>query len=636
MSATSRLSLLVSSLGLLCLGGPSSASDLKQPYRVKVVVHVERHPLLTDVFRKQMQRELGDGVQAALGALARVEATDSHPRLLEIRTQGLGRALDGYHERSDYHTHFVLIDFSGTHYQVQTRMHDGLTGLSSPVVRRGRTRDRAYVARVAGFLMERDLSLLGTVKSDPDAAGLVRLELKAGGLGDLGRWVKKGEVFRLVRGEGAGPAQVVDWAFLQVATPPADGVCECKLFSRFELSSVTGQRSAVGLRAVLLGTGSGPLRLRVLQQKKGGGAGPLEGSVGLQLRKNGFEGEESGMLRVPALTPGKEVDTSRYGAKGRFDRLAFVSVVSGETRRARFPVPVLDDRVTVLVVPATSEEGSLLADRVRLLLGAVRVAYDVQVQQFNDINELTAKPEQRVKALARVRQTLERLEKDYSTYTAERDEMKTEVAKLPPNQQPPPQLLSAIDALLKQIKSGEADLVKHVALLEKIEKEENDPKKKDWLGQLEQAKLLEKQGELGKAIAIYEKAPPEFQDAALKNQLAELKKLWEPKSPEHAKARKFIYEVWPGLDTPSLEARLKDAKAALAECEKVGDLLGPAKLLRGIQGHLARLSKELDRLQPEVNILDDKPTKLIQKLLPELQALDKAVNAYLEKNRPAK
>jgi chromosome segregation ATPase len=258
------------------------------------------------------------------------------------------------------------------------------------------------------------------------------------------------------------------------------------------------------------------------------------------------------------------------------------------------------------------------------------------VQQFNDINELTVKPDQRAKALTRVRQTLERLEKDYSTYTAERDELKTEVARLPMNQQPPPQLLSAIDALLKRIKSGEGDLLKHVALLEKIEKEESDPKKKEWLGQLEQAKLLEKQGELGKAIAIYEKAPPEFQDAALKNQLAELKKLWEPKSPEHAKARKFIYEVWPTLDTPSLEARLKDAKEAFAQCEKVGDLLGPAKLLRGIQGHLARLTKELDRLQPEVNILDDKPTKLIQKLLPELQALDKAVNAYLEKNRPAK
>src|SRR5688572_3238719 len=98
MSASYRLPLLVFSVSL-CLCGSLPASQLKEPYRVRIVVHVERHRLLTDIFRKQLMRELGDWTQTGLGALAKVEVTDTHPHLLTVRTQGLGRALDGYRER---------------------------------------------------------------------------------------------------------------------------------------------------------------------------------------------------------------------------------------------------------------------------------------------------------------------------------------------------------------------------------------------------------------------------------------------------------------------------------------------------------------------------------------------------------
>src|SRR5262249_10571990 len=100
---------------LLALGvwaivpAPLLASGAKEPYQLRIVVHVAPHRLLTDVFREQVARELGDGLQAALGALARVEVTDKHPLLAEILRQGLERGLAGFTDRSSGKTHFVLI-----------------------------------------------------------------------------------------------------------------------------------------------------------------------------------------------------------------------------------------------------------------------------------------------------------------------------------------------------------------------------------------------------------------------------------------------------------------------------------------------------------------------------------------------
>ena len=64
---TALRSLLVVA-GALALGsGTAQANDLEKPYALRIVLDVERHRLLTDVFREQVARELGDGLRAALG-----------------------------------------------------------------------------------------------------------------------------------------------------------------------------------------------------------------------------------------------------------------------------------------------------------------------------------------------------------------------------------------------------------------------------------------------------------------------------------------------------------------------------------------------------------------------------------------
>lgn len=624
MSAVRSSWLLAVALVVLGAGPTCAASELQEPYRIRVVVHVERHRLLTDVFRQQVARELGDGLQAALGEAAHVEVSDTHPQLLDIRKRGLTRSLEGYRDRSGELLAFVLVAFTGGEYEIRTRWYNGLLALPAPVVRRGSTADRPFVARTAALLMRHDLPLTGTVVTELDGARQVRVELRGGELGvDFSRWVQKDDLFALVRPDSTGMGIRVPAAVLQVVEPPREGVCRCTLFSRFRLASVAG------LRCVLLGTQSAPLRLRLMQERPGGGTEPLRTYVTLELRRRGFEGEESSLLTINTR-PGRDIDTSRDGVKGTFSRIAFVSVRTGETLRARIPVPLYDDSQQVLVLPATNEEGDLITFRARSLTRNVIDAALVQMELFDEINGLTARPERRAEALAKVRQTLQRLHQDHTQLLGEYEEVRKEMGKLPRGEQLD---LAPVVERLRVLKAGEADLLRTIAQLEKIEKEENDPKRKEWLIQVERARLLEKEGEIEQAIAIYEKAPAAYRTEKIQAHLAELKKLWEPRDDAHRAARLFIYEAWPALDTAGLKARIAEAHKALEVCRKYDDFLGAARLLRGTEKHAQRILKELNELKPDVNIDDEKPARLIQELIPELRKLDTDLRAFLAKQK---
>src|SRR5262245_56629256 len=121
---------LVVFLGLVGVSGlRAEAVESTKPYRLRVVLDVGKHRVLTDVFREQLRRELRDGLQASFGALAQVEVADTHPRLAEVRRDGLKAALDRWHYLTGVKTHFVLVDFIDGQYVLQARQHDGLTGL---------------------------------------------------------------------------------------------------------------------------------------------------------------------------------------------------------------------------------------------------------------------------------------------------------------------------------------------------------------------------------------------------------------------------------------------------------------------------------------------------------------------------
>src|SRR5262249_39794239 len=242
-SRAASLVFFLTSLCSLCLCGSilhAANAEVKKPYLLRVILHVADHPLLTPVFRDRVARELEASLQGSLGELARVQVVSEHPRLQEVLDRGL-KTLDSWNERSEFKDHFVLISYSGVHYEIEARQHDGLTGLASPLIRKDRTRDRDFVARTAALLVDRDFGPVGAFASWPNGdTPTVRMELKGGGLGvPLGRWVKKGDVFAIAQiPGGAGPGEPVKSALLVVQELPKDdardGGCTGRLFRRFQ------------------------------------------------------------------------------------------------------------------------------------------------------------------------------------------------------------------------------------------------------------------------------------------------------------------------------------------------------------------------------------------------------------------
>ena len=628
-----RLAVLLAVLAPLTLAVPARAQGgLRSPYHLRIVLHVARHRLLTDIFRQGLERQLHDGLQAALGDLGHVEVVRDHPLLARVLSEGLDRALDGWNDRSDVKTHFVLVDYSGVHYEVQARQFDGLTGRPSPVVRHNRTRDRTVVGKAAALLVKQDFGLLGTVQTEPDAGQLVRVALRGGAL-DVrwGRWLRPGDVFALVQARPGGGGVPVLWAILQVKDPPAEGsqngVCTCRLFHRYELPR------AAGLRCIKLGTVKAPLRLKFMRETPRGFVS-LDNVLTVQVRRHGFSGESNPLALSTDVTG--VIDTGRLGEKGLFDQVAFVSVKSsaGTEAIARVPVALVTDRQLVVGITAARND---VATEVALKAAAwqreVADSYLVQVQLFKDINNLTAKPDQLQRAVDEVRKALDRSKEDRARLGAERDAFMAEARKLPKPSQPN---LAASERLLTQIESGETQLRKHLNQLEEDLRKESDPKRKDWLARVKQGQLLEEDFEIEKAIKVYEKLLAEgFENADLSKHLDELKKKWETDDEAHKDARQFIYHVWPTLDNAGLKANLNKAEEELAVCRKHGDTYAAGKLFRATEAHAVRMGKEAAELKPTINVDDEGPYKLIQEVTPGLTKLATEIKKFLDSKQPA-
>jgi hypothetical protein len=607
--------------------GPARAQgELDRPYDLQIVVHVADHRLLTDVFRERVTRELRDSLQAELGDLARVSVVQQHPRLREVLDRGLERALDGWVEHTGIKTHFVLIDYAGGQYEIQARQYDGLIGRPSRAVRRDRTRDHDFVAKAAALLVAHDFGVLGTVAGPPDEREQVKVDLKAGALGSLARWVPKNHVFEVVP---PGSTAALEWALLQVVEPPSEqapGTCVCKFWHRYTVGNIVGDR------CMLLGTTRAPLRLRFMQERPRGGRAALDTTLGVDIRRSGFSGEDTTKLHQTTDSPGVPrgwVDTSREGDKGVFEGVAFVSVTNGlKPPLPHIPVAVVDDRPVIIPVRVTEEAGGLFASRLATWQRNVNDSLLVQINLFREIQELAAKADGQ--ALEKARAGLRRTGQDLEGLRAERAELAQEAARAKVPFNPVRE-----DQRLRELAEGENQLKRFLTEQEKINLVENDPKKREWAKQVEQARLLEDAADVHKALPIYERVLREgLQNDDLKKHVAELKKQWEPVDDQHKWARAFIYNIWPTLNTPGLKEHMAEAQKAFEECKRVKDTLGPRKLFKATEAHVLRLGKELDELKPDINLDDQRPAQLIKEISPDLQKLAGAILLYLQQSQP--
>ena len=191
----------------LVVAAPAAAAPLdpetKVAYQLRVVVRTGDHPTLTRHFRTEVLKGVASAMQSALGPTGAVESVDLNatapdhrdPLLALVAEKGL-EALDGVSAATGPKTHFVFVDFADGKYEVRTRQHDGSTGFVTPFVRKQAHGDRGFVARLAGLAVAQDFGVVGTF--DPSGPQ-VAVALKAGELGPLDAFVKKGDVFAAVQ-----------------------------------------------------------------------------------------------------------------------------------------------------------------------------------------------------------------------------------------------------------------------------------------------------------------------------------------------------------------------------------------------------------------------------------------------------
>jgi hypothetical protein len=628
------LPVAVGALLLAALGPAARAAQPgpRQPYQLRVVLDVAPNRLLTDVFRDQVRRELRDGLQAAFGDLALVEVVDEHPLMPEVRRQGLGgrepfawKAAPGEEEVK---THFVRIDYAAGRYEIQARQHDGLTGLWSPVVRTDRTPDRAFVARAAALLVERDFGPVGEFAAWPRGDGQpqeVKLRLYGAGLGvPLGRWVKEGDVFAVASVLASGATQRFEFALAQVKEPPAgdDATCTARLFWRYKLSG----DPPGGYRCLMLGTTRAPVRLRFVQSRPGGGTRPA-GRLALQVRRHGFQGEEQGLIDGTTDAVGA-YSTARMGEKGVFDRVAFVTVRS--TAPVWLPLALVDDSELPVTVPAANDQGDLLTYRVSTWRIHVADSYRLYASVIKAVNDASEKGDL-PKVVELGKAGLARVHEENARLTAEREELQRELKA--PGAGPRAPDLSAEEARLKELQEREETLKGFVDKVEEESKKAGSKEAAEAKAQIESAKLAEgERAEYKVALDLLEKAKKVFpDDSKLAKHVEDLRAIWKGKGEKHVEAREFIYGVWPNLDVNGLAENMDKAKEAFKACRDVGDVYFPRRLLLANKKHAEDLKKQLDGLHPDLYEEDERLAKLIQKVIKDLKSLTEEIVAYLTK-----
>jgi hypothetical protein len=632
---TTRKGLCAFLLTMACCLQPAwaRADDLDRPYDLQVVVHFGQHRLLSDDFRKQVERELGDDLRVSLGDLVRVRVVSEHKDLGVVQRDGLA-VLDswpaGSSGRSGVKTHFVLIDYRDGQYDIRTRQHDETTGLASPgpanlygrprpVIRQERTQDRAFVAALAAGLVEQDFGLLGTVEGMPDKDGQVKVRLQGGARdGTLDRLVRPGEVFAVVAPPGRStPGLVLPWALLRVEQAPRDGVCLCRYFSRHDI------RLREGNQCILLGTVTGPLQMHLVvrdAQKREDSS-----SLTLEVRRKNFEDKEF----IPLPSRSRDERLLRTPDTRPFANLGFVTVV-GRRDRPVIPVALIDNEPVEIELTAEPERDPLRFSRENWEQN-VRASFLKIEPLLNQLNSLTSEAKGRKEALTLARSGLEGLRADQGRLSAQRKVLWEEAETLPPDKRPS---LAAGDELLRQMRENEEKLEQWVARLDALEKEE--PQRQAWIEQVVRAQGLENQLEIGKALEIYKKVIQEgFKDKDLEDRVRKLEAIWRPINEEHGRARAFLYDTWPKLTTTKqLLDNVKKAEDALDVCIKAKDRFGPKRLLTATLEHCERLNKEAARLNPVLNVGDVEPVEKIKEANEKLEALALKANEYLRTAPP--
>ena len=148
-------------------------------------------------------------------------------------------------------------------------------------------------------------------------------------------------------------------------------------------------------------------------------------------------------------------------------------------------------------------------------------------------------------------------------------------------------------------------MTEFLAKLKKIDEEENDPKKKEWLAQVRErqtngGRLGVRQGHRAVRGDAKTGAPNEKPRRTWRSIWSSCTRKWEPKSEAHKEARAFIYDVWPKLDDAGLLERSRMQRRHTRSARGSATKAGLSRLFKATEAHAVRMKQELKDLRPDI------------------------------------
>ena len=326
--------------------------------------------------------------------------------------------------------------------------------------------------------------------------------------------------------------------------------------------------AAVTYRALKIGAGQGPVRLRFVDR-----AGLTPSGLQVLVRGDGFQS--------PSIRDQGAVRDGVFQTSHVYDRMAYVVVTSGEAKVAQIPVPVIENRITVCHVTA-SPNGEA---RQQIELDARNTQ-----QRLSDIcrrlitqNERLAvmiRAQQNQPALDDVKKSLDLLDGELVPLTTELNRLRKESKQIDSTAGP---VLDQCDVFAKEVRKHREALADWQRKLDEAiaDEKKQEPERAGYLAMFRRAETQEEAAEFDEAIKTYDEMLKHYGDRAeILRKKTKLEDEWKIKSDEHRRAREFVYNQWTTVRTvDDVKANLPKAREALETCKQVGDKLTPLKLL---------------------------------------------------------
>lgn len=632
--------------------------EAKSPYLWRVVLQVRPHPLLTPAFRDQLQRDIVAALQPGLGGLGAVEVIDLadvprdrwDPLWQQFDDKGFA-ALDTPQDLSGVKTHFLRVEYRDGAFHLESRQHDGFTGLASPAVRRQSTRAAELVGRTAGLMLDRDFGAVGTVEPIAGKADEARLVFRGGQLGSPDRLAKVGDVFavaqvrktsrtataapvRTATGKivapppGSTPPAVLTssprkYTLLRVAENPKDGAARCTVLSGLAAPMPAGAGVA-GYRAIKLATTEAPVTVRLVS---------MDGTTHKAVSVVNVRATDTDFAAPAAARDNLDFRDGLFRSGRPLSNVACVSVSVGPTKTYKFPVPVLGSETVTLQfeLDPKAEERATFERAVLAAASRAADARNAQTVCFEAVAKLI-EARRNGEALARARGGFQAADAVDKILAEELQQLKEQVAVSPAAGN----LLAAVEQQLGALRRANAELGARVKDLETVVARENDPAAAARDVQAEalntRITLLLARGDVDEALAAYNQLTTLLPDSAeVKTRRDKLKAEWEPKDAGHVKAREYLLKTWPALATiPDVKESLPALRTNLDACKKANDRFAVRKLLTTFSGFAVRLNDLVAPLDPNTDT-DRKALQDAEEIRKVMAAMEQELQEWLKK-----